>query len=83
MCIGGLELKTTETHEIKDAILRKTYPEENKRSHRGASKVQYQSSAIEALVSQRCGKMEMSDMLSTDKNGTETVHVTSDIKEAG
>ena len=79
--MGGLELKTTETHEIKDTILRKTYPEENKRSHRGASKAQYQSSAIEALVSQRCGKMEMNDMLS--KNETETVDVTSDIKEAG
>ena len=81
--MGGLELKTTKTHEIKDTILRKTYPEENKRSHRGASKAQYQSSAIEALVSQRCGKMEMNDMLSIDKNGTETVHVASDIKEAG
>ena len=63
--------------------LRKTYPEENKRSHQGPCKVQNQNSAIEALVSQRCGKMEMNDMLSIDKNGTETVHVTSDIKEAG
>ena len=81
--MGGLELKTTKTHEIKDTILRKTYPEENKRSHQGPCKVQNQNSAIEALVSQRCGKMEMNDMLSIDKNGTETVHVTSDIKEAG
>ena len=59
------------------------FGEENKRSHRGASKAQYQSSAIEALVSQRCCKMEMNDMLSIDKNGTKTVHVASDIKEAG
>ena len=81
--MGGLELKATKTHEIKDTILRKTYPEENKRSHQGPCKVQNQNSAIEALVSQRCGKMEMNDMLSIDKNGTETVHVTSDIKEAG
>ena len=78
--MGGLELKTTETHEIKDTILRKTYPEENKKSHQGAIKAQYQSSAIKALVSQRCDKMEMNDILSIDKNGTETVHVTSDIQ---
>ena len=81
--MGGLELKTTETHEIKDTILRKTYPEENKKSHQGAIKAQYQSSAIKALVSQRCDKMEMNGMLSIDKNETATVHVTSDIKETG
>ena len=81
--MGGLQLKTTETHQIKGTILRRTYPEENKKSHQGASKVNDQRSTIKALVSSRWDKMEMNDMLSIDKNGTETVHVTSDITEVG
>ena len=81
--MGGLELKTAGTHQIKDTILRQTSPEDNKKCHQGASKAQYQGSAIDDLVSQRCDKMEMNDILSIDKNETQTAHVTSEIQNIG
>ena len=75
--MGGLELKTAGTHQIKDRFQGKPTPRRIKSLRRS------QGSAIKALVSQRCDKMEMNELLSIDKNGTEKVHVTSDIKEIG